>query len=370
MASFIDDIKIDQEWLLVSFATLNGKRVKGETFGLKIHGTYQTEDEIENALKKLHEEGEVYFDIFTFKVGQWLKVPDSTSKDIKYKYMDDSSKDISLEKMINAMEESNSRKEFKDTEDKTKIHKGTYLIEPETQIEMESLTIANLNKILENHSSIVMSNQGLSIVKNKIENEDYEAEYEPRVFVDVEKDYAAALSSDKKGNVVFTFLDEESTTQRCSSFCFKVSGIYFDDKDFKERVEAVRKEQSFFDVYKIPAGTWIPFNSSDNDQEKLYKELNCILKYAVDDFNNKNKEFEDRIKNKKIEEVKFTKKELEKQADDLMERIKTDQKKLDYFVETGTINYHRLKNKFPVINEEILKIIDELPLDIVNKLEN
>jgi hypothetical protein len=387
------DKEINQKFCLFSFVAKEDKRVsKDETVGIIIHGAYDTEEAMDAHAKQLHDDGFIYFNMMPEEIGKWLEFPDMTSsKPTKAKFLNDSistefGNETDLNKMTSAIEENVEKKKNVLEDIEKNIYRFTYLERPESKENTLELIGSIISAITNNTKDITFYSDVMTLNLNKIKNEEYEADIENMDYsrfdekYDESVDYINLLSHRENDEFcVFSYTDENSTRQKSNNFMFKARGIYNNGVAFDARAQDVFKEDPLFDIFKVKVGVWNAFNPYKSSLE-ANSDLNKLLYYKLEEFKENKKEFEDRIKSakekKEIEEVKFTRGEIQNNIDSAKSSLTKAQTGLQKNIEMLKINSVVFHKEFDRLDKDAEEYTDlyngmvklELPEDIINDI--
>lgn len=71
-----------------------------------------------------------------------------------------------------------------------------------------------------------------------------------------------------------------STLKNCNLYGVKVRGVCATEQEAKKKVEQLRKQDKYFDIYVAPVGKWVPLDPDISQAESVKygnKELNAIM---------------------------------------------------------------------------------------------
>lgn len=329
------DPPYEQKFTLLQFASKNECYKEGETLGIKICGTYKTLEEVEKHAKKL-EDG--YFSLEVQNVGEWIAFPDKknpnkTTLNPEKTIMKPSmfGKEITTPEFLESNKGQSEEVENYHEEQKKIMFKTTYFGEPEKQDDLDELICNIKEKIFDISSEYTvfknLINKNIKEIKKREENAELENENKEKLKINPEEDFYLnhlKIESEQKFALI-SYVDTVSTSQKGKTFCFKVRGCFDSQKKFNKYKKYIHNIDKKFDLFQVPVGVWIPFNSN-GDYEKASNDLNTILGETIVQSSNEEKEFKLRRKNAKenktIDEVEWTLDELKNSVKNNFEKLK------------------------------------------------
>lgn len=368
-----NDPEFEQKFVLLQYASKNGKYVNGETVGIKVCGTFPTREKLDEKARELFLSGNVYFPLEPQEVGKWIAFPDYAKDDRKEVssasqnsgFLGDN---LDINKMFEEQDKQNKMIKEKQMQDKNMIKQTTYFGDPDKKEDLESLIGLNMVQLERYLCDYEFYKQAMSndIKEWKVAPETYNEN--DNVEVDPSLDYFDLLKDppSEQKYVLFSYTAPGGTNQRSDTLCFKIRGAFSNMEDFKKRQEFIFKKDAVFDLCKIPVGEWVVLNTRLSPEEAS-DELNMILGEAVKKHMYNKKKFEKRIElcRKKTNEeencVVRTKKDIEESMDFCKEKMRIAKKEMDDFYEMLMFNLKKHSEKFDtLLSDEIRTLYSEI----------
>lgn len=372
-----NDPPFEQKWVLVQFASRDMKPYKtGDTVGIKICGSFKSEEELRQKAEELYISGNIYFKLEAQKIGKWFSFPDYSKDNREDKEFINSKtsggfEDVfDLNEMYKAQKENNIEKKKIETEQKNTIKNSTYFYLPEKKQDLEYLLELIFKSIENFYNDIDFYKKVMEHVIGqikKIKENPVKEDSQPEMDLDEDVNYLE-LTRDpeqEQKHVLFSFVHEK-TRQKSNTLAFKVRGVFTDMESFEERKSFLHKKDPYFDLCRIPVGVWIPLNSSKSYLEAEL-ELNQIVGLEVKKHIHKKKEFERRVQNVKQKakegfnedsEVLLTEEDLNKQLQEAVKRIKDAKEELNSYYKMLNKNLNLHKKRFGELNEQLQEAYD------------
>ena len=343
-----NDPEFQQKFFLISFSSENGKREKNKTFGIKLYGGFETQQQGEEYINLLKSEGDDYFDIFLDQMGKWVSFPDNqeVNSDSRIFLNTETTSgfdaSVDMNSMYKELNENFKKKQEYENNIKKIIRTKTMFEKPETEEENTELINYLYTNLIQKKQDIEFFKQSINnnIDKLKIQKELEEKEKEDSIKDSyVEPDFIYQLQTDNTPQkfALVSFVDETTPRQKGKTFMLKVRGCFSTEEELQQRKQEIMSFDSCFDLYKVPLGQWLAFKNEKHFYPETLEELNKILYDNVQFLIKNKKDFENRItkaKNKEeVEEVVFTSSELENIISRLKDKVKECSELYSFLIE-------------------------------------
>jgi len=354
------DNEFNQKYALISFAF-----GKFDTWGLKIHGCFESDEECNDFANRLQNNGEKYFKIHKVYIGAWLPATDDNKKIDSEVYQNED-----LSSLMKGMQLNQKKTDSFFSQRKEIIKNNTFIGIPDKQEDIEHLIKTILHSISECDQTSKFYKEVMRKNLERIKNEDYVTE----TINIVNKSRVKTLSiydnpSFNQKFCLFTYTDKNFTRQRSKVFSFKVRGGFETMDELYERRNVLQEEDPIFDIFTAPIGKWIAFNDKCNEQSSMDAELLKIINETVCKKEASDKAFEERRlrlrKGKEESIVEESKEDLEMASSNALSLLKKNEEDRMFYMESLNENITKHHEIFKEdISDELKEKIKEVGIEI------
>jgi Family of unknown function (DUF5832) len=373
------DSEIDNKFVLLQFASEEGKYEEGKTVGIKLCGGFSSEDQLMGFADNLYSKGQTHFKMEMQPMGKWIAFPDYSLDDRENKgefinaeatgFQGDT---FNLNQMYKEREKNKNEQELLENTKRDTIKQSTYFYEPETKEDLQYLISLIIEALKKRHTDFLFYKNVINYTQEKYKEAPESIIEENNEQINEDNDYLSLTANPPCNQTIalFSFANSSSKQKtKDGSFSFKFRGVYSSQSELDTRKVQLQKEDSKFDIYQFPVGEWVAFNSMS--PEKANSELNIIIGKEIKKQIRTKKEFETRVKTCKeskgdVKEPVLTKDEHKKNIDIAYSYIKNIKKDAKEYVDMLEKNLVSWKAKFPgetlddEVSESILDIQKEL----------